>query len=188
MRIAPLAFLLKIDDPEALAIIRDVCSITHRHDEAFVAALAVVEALWHLQAKGDPTTMLPRVAERLPDTLTRDRILALAQAGNLAIGEVAVRFGCSGYAVESVPFALFAASKIASSDFTSILEQVVRAGGDTDTNASIAGQIAGLAVGIPETTVSRLARLPEFATIQTTVANLVDLHERRGDGQGRERP
>lgn len=150
-------------------VIRDVCSITHRHDESFVAALAVVEAIWHFQANGSPSELLSQVAEKLPDTLVRDRILELAKSGTFSISEVAMKFGSSGYAVDSVPLALFAASKINSGNFHSILEQVVRVGGDTDTNASITGQVAGVAVNIPNDCITSLNKLPGFATLEVII-------------------
>ncbi len=42
MRIAPLAFLLSPADHHDRTLIRDVCRITHRSDEAYVGALAVM--------------------------------------------------------------------------------------------------------------------------------------------------
>lgn len=178
MRIAPIAFLLSADDPESLVTVRDVCSITHRHDESFVAALAVVEAIWYLQSNGDPAEILPQVAERLPDTLVRDRMLDLSRAQDLSIGEAAEKFGSSGYAVDSIPLALFAASKINSRNFNLILEQIVRAGGDTDTNASITGQVAGVAMDIPEDSIVQLAKLSNFRELEAFVDNYINLYKK----------
>src|SRR5262245_40232283 len=44
-RIAPLAFCLDPKDPKARIVIRDVCRITHHHDEAYAGALAVAIAI-----------------------------------------------------------------------------------------------------------------------------------------------
>ncbi len=55
--------------------------------------------------------------------------------------------GCSGYVAESIPFSVFAAQKIREQDFREILLEIVSCGGDTDTNASLAGQIMGAVIG-----------------------------------------
>lgn len=98
--------------------------------------------------------LLRLVAEVLPDTQMRDRLIALTEIDKQTpLLEIASRFGCSGYVAESVPLALCGASRIRSLDFRTILIELIACGGDTDTNASIAGQVAGALIG--------RARLPE---------------------------
>lgn len=143
MRIAPLAFV-----PAGRSLIRDVCRITHRNEEAYAGALAVVMAI----GGGD-------FAE-LPDSVVRDRLLGL---GEMSIAEMALRFGSSGYVAESVPLAIFAARQRLG--FEDMLEQVIAVGGDTDTNASIAGQIAGARLGLSGLPGALLDRLPDRAEI-----------------------
>jgi ADP-ribosylglycohydrolase len=46
-----------------------------------------------------------------------------------------------------------------------MLEQVITAGGDTDTNASVAGQIAGTALGLCGLPKELLDRLPDSEMI-----------------------
>ena len=104
MRIAPIAFLLDPDDSDARQVIRDVCRITHHHDEAYVAALAVVMAVQYGLA-GHPAP-LSTIANRLPDSRVRDRLLELPGIGDRSVSEVAATFGASGFAGESVPSAL----------------------------------------------------------------------------------
>lgn len=53
-----------------------------------------------------------------------------------------------------------------------VLEQVISCDGDTDTNASIAGQIAGALLGpekIPGHLKNRLAEMPEYGQIINTI-------------------
>ena len=69
--------------------------------------------------------------------------IALAElASDTPIAEVAQRFGTSGYVVESVPLALYVLTS-KQQGVLAILEQLIAADGDNDTNAAITGQIAG---------------------------------------------
>jgi ADP-ribosyl-[dinitrogen reductase] hydrolase len=47
-----------------------------------------------------------------------------------------------------VPFSIFAADKIRESSFEDVLAKIILCGGDTDTNASLAGQIMGTYIGL----------------------------------------
>ena len=55
--------------------------------------------------------------------------------------------GNNGYVVNSVPFAIYCSTKIIELGLEEMLKQIISSGGDTDTNASIAGQIAGALIG-----------------------------------------
>lgn len=84
--------------------------------------------------------------------------------GNLTIQDIA-RLGVNGYVVNSVPFAIFAASRSMEIGINSMFMAIINAGGDTDTNAAIAGQIAGTLVGlngIPSVLREQLQALPEY--------------------------
>lgn len=161
MRIAPLAFCLDPAQDESRRLIRDVCRITHRHDEAYVGALAVLSAIWSNVADetcGDLGTL----ASHLPDSVVRDRLSAYAALpSETPIAEAARRFGASGYVAESVPLALFAARQVDRLGFARMLDDVISVGGDTDTNASLAGQVAGSALGFRRLPSDLLANLPE---------------------------
>lgn len=147
MRAAPLAFVLDPDDASDRRTLRDVCRITHHHDEAYAGALAVVVALRSACASAFDA-LLERAAAALPDCRVRDRLRELAAlAANSSIDDVAARYGNSGYVVESVPLALFIARDAATIGFSGVLERALRAGGDVDTIASIACQIAAAVQG-----------------------------------------
>ncbi|HEX6176131.1 MAG TPA: ADP-ribosylglycohydrolase family protein [Candidatus Binatia bacterium] len=149
MRIAPLAFHLDPAlDPDR-QIIRDVCRITHHNEEAYVGGLAIAIAIRSLAfAKASPTDLLEVVVQDLPDSRVRDRILALsAFSDEPSVPEVSAEFGSSGYVVDSVPLALYAARSIVRIPFEDVLRSTIEAGGDTDTIASMTGQIAGAWLG-----------------------------------------
>jgi ADP-ribosyl-[dinitrogen reductase] hydrolase len=160
MRIAPLAFCVNPLLDESRRLIRDVCRITHHSDEAYSGALAVVLAI---RAGNEEEQSLEWIASQLPDTSVKDRLLVYATLPpeeNLV--DIAISFGASGYVVESVPLAIFAARQVGRLGFTGMLEQVIAAGGDTDTNASIACQIAGSAVGFNGLPPELMQKVPQL--------------------------
>jgi ADP-ribosylglycohydrolase len=111
----------------------------------------------------------------------RDRIEELdAPSPRETIADIAHEFGSSGYVVESVPLALSAARSIDRLPLDVLLRRVIEAGGDTDTIASMTGQIAGAWLGasrIPREMIELLPNAPEierfaneFASTLTDVA------------------
>ncbi|SFO55283.1 ADP-ribosylglycohydrolase [Chitinophaga sp. YR627] len=163
MRIAPFAFFENYTRDD----IREISRITHRNDEAYAGALAVVLAIRAI-LNGSWTgtqNLLDIIIQQLPDTNVRDRMIQIDQySGNLTIQDIA-RLGVNGYVVNSVPFAIFAASHSMEIGINSMFTAIINAGGDTDTNAAIAGQIAGALVGlngIPSVLRKQLQALPEY--------------------------
>ncbi len=167
MRVAPLAFCVDLDDLDDRRAFRDICRITHHNDEAFAGALAVVAAVQQSSRRREMPLALDEVAEEVPDTRVRDRLVELhGLPSNTTVTEVAERFGSSGYVVESVPLALFAASKFRDGAFETLMREIVLAGGDTDTNAAIFGQVAGARIGFEALPTHLVERVPEVQTIE----------------------
>lgn len=141
MRCIPLAWFLDPTTSGGRRAVLDVARITHRNDEAVTGALAVVLGAWHLRGGIAGKDLLRVVAADLPDTLVRERIELFAElAGSGDLQSVAATFGSSGYVVESVPLALLVGTR----DWDTLEEAllaVVGLGGDTDTNASMVGQL-----------------------------------------------
>jgi ADP-ribosylglycohydrolase len=164
MRVAPLAFCLDPEDPKQRTTLRDICRITHHNDEAYVGAVAVVLAVRAgIREGGYRDGGLPMfIAEALPHTMVKERLLAI---GGLDVCtpllEVARRFGCTGYVAHSVPLAIFAAQRVSRKGFLHVLREVIEAGGDTDTIASITGQIAGAWLGLSGLPGELVERLPK---------------------------
>ncbi|CAA6692294.1 MULTISPECIES: ADP-ribosylglycohydrolase family protein [unclassified Lentimonas] len=73
MRIAPLAFL-KTHPDDFRFLIRDVSSITHKNDEAYVGALAVVIIIQDIRKGVGIKESLKALPDELPDTRVRDQI------------------------------------------------------------------------------------------------------------------
>jgi len=170
MRAAPLAFPVDPRDEAQRRTLRDVCRITHHHDEAYVGALAVALAT---RLAGSPgyvlANLLVDVAGFLPDSQVRDRIVRFASFGDdVSPFRIADSWGSSGFVAESVPLAIFAAREIQRLPFTDVVQRAIEAGGDTDTIGSIAGQIAGAAVGFSGLPIALVARLRDRVEIETT--------------------
>lgn len=170
MRAAPLAFCLDPAEPADRQKIRDVSRITHHSEEAYAGALAVVAAVraaaFGAWEGGDNLTAY--VLSVLPDSAIKDRVKELANLGaERPLAEIVQRYGASGYVAESVPLALYGAQKVERLGFEEMLKELIRLGGDTDTIASIAGQISGTYLGTGGLPVELLARVPEKSSIDS---------------------
>jgi len=159
MRIAPLAFWIDPTTPEGQSQIRDCVEVTQSQEEAFAAALAVCLAIRVASEKN--LNVLPFVIRHMPKSIVRTRLEELSTHSDLTIREVAKRFGNSPLAHESVPFALFAASQANVLGITGMMKAIASTGGDTDTNCSIAGQIAGAALGLDAISSEWMEKLQE---------------------------
>jgi len=188
MRIAPLAFALDPTGEVGRRLLRDVSRITHHHDEAYVGALAVVVAVRLASAPGYAMAgLLDDVGAALPDSRVRDRLAKYAGFGDdVDPGQIGETWGNSGFVADSVPLALFAARAIGRRSFFQVIGNAVGAGGDTDTIGSLAGQVAGAAVGLsglPEDLLERLRDREEIAATARQFAGVV-----AAAGQDRLRP
>ncbi|AUX48710.1 hypothetical protein SOCE26_102510 [Sorangium cellulosum] len=174
MRAAPLSFFLDPSVDADRRTIRDVSRITHHSDEAYAGALAVIVAL-RLCARlaAVPQDLLSVVAADLPDTAVRDRLLDLSGYRGSPT-DAALRFGCSGHVVEAVPIALFVAASAADEPLASVISTAVSLGGDADTIAAIAAQLAAISGRpIPDTFVARLPELPQIGPVLDRFVSLL---------------
>ena len=171
MRIAPIAFIYDITNSK----IRDLCMITHNNDEAYIGARSVVVAIREIlnnKWTGD-TNLIESIIDQIPDTRVRDRLIEIKDIKNL---EEIGRRGNDGYVVNSIPLAIAAANKVREIGIKEMYLQLIKIGGDTDTNCSIAGQIAGALIGlkeIPEELLTKLKVLNEYDWIEATIHNLI---------------
>lgn len=161
MRIAPFAFYSFPDREDVFNASR----ITHSNDEAFAGALAVFLAIRAvLNGRWDGNNdLFDIITPELPDTNVRDRLVEIGKYGGRPdIADIA-RLGNNGYVVNSVPFAIYSATKVRQLGMKNMFRDIIASGGDTDTNASIAGQIAGTLVGAKNIPVELLLQLKELS-------------------------
>jgi ADP-ribosylglycohydrolase len=170
MRIAPFAFFSDITRQD----IYEACRITHRNDEAFSGALAVflsIKAILNSDWNGN-NNLFDIIIPEIPDTRLKDRLIEInSTANNSSISEIS-KLGNNGYVVNSVPFAIYCSTKIIDLGPEEMFKQIINSGGDTDTNASIAGQIAGTLIGtenIPHELLLKLKKLPDYSWIKKII-------------------
>lgn len=175
MRIAPIAFLEKISREE----IRDICSITHNNDEAYIGALCVVLSIQSAidGAWTGKENLIELIIDKIPDTKVRDRLIEINEfPTNTTLLEVG-KLGNSGYVVDSIPLAIAAANNIGQLGIEKMFTTLIEIGGDTDTNCSIAGQIVGSLIGIgsmPDNLFSKLKNLSEYKWINKTLTKFIE--------------
>ena len=84
------------------------------------------------------------------------------------------KLGNNGYVVNSVPLAIAAANKVDEIGIEKMYLELIDIGGDTDTNCSMAGQIAGALIGkkkIPKKLIHELSKLGEYQWLKATINN-----------------
>jgi ADP-ribosylglycohydrolase len=167
MRIAPLAFIKNISREQ----IRNACIITHNNDEAYVGALAVVITIQSILNKTwtGKENLLELIIDTIPDTRVRDRFIKINTLNKL---DTIAKLGNDGYVVNSIPLAITYASKVHELGIENMYKQLIQIGGDTDTNCSIAGQLAGTLLGIdsfPKHLIDKLKQLKDYNWIENTI-------------------
>ena len=97
-------------------------------------------------------SFLSLMVDSPPDSAVQDRMQEFVRS-NVIPEEAASRFGASGYVADTVHLALNFVQYLTAEPLSAVLARAITAGGDTDTIASITGQIAGTVVGA--TSISR---------------------------------
>ncbi len=163
-RIAPLAFT---GLPKSAIL--EICRITHRNDEACAGALALVSCITTItsgQWKGQGS-LIDLMIHDVPDSEVKHRLVELSLLKNTGI-EAAAKWGTSAFVVESVPFAIYSAEQVLHTGLLNMFNGIIAAGGDVDTNAAMAGQLAGTLLGaeaIPPPLILRFKQMKEHSRI-----------------------
>lgn len=172
MRVGPLAFFLDLSKDGDRALLRDVCRITHHHEEAYVGALAHCLALQSILKNREID--LETISESLPDSVTRDRLTWLTARADRGLKEFAEEFGCSGYVADTVPLALLGALRMGKLGLEEVLWELAELGGDVDTQCFLAAQCFGLQNGTGVLPRDQFERVIEFEDILELERRFVD--------------
>lgn len=174
MRCAPFAFLLGLDTFAFTErqTLRDVARITHKNDEAFAGALALLLAIQGFATRPHLAfeAILTRVIEGLFDSHTRDALQRILDEPLTSYEQVATRLGTSGFVAHSVPASIAAARQGAATQWEEMLREIVAHGGDVDTIASMAGQLVGAASGLQPLPRHLLEKIHDLADIEARVS------------------
>jgi ADP-ribosyl-[dinitrogen reductase] hydrolase len=189
---SPIIGLAYGDDSEKLKeFVKASTEITHSDPKAYYAALAVALATY--QSASDESLNPDRFLATLKDLLPEDdaqelhdllRCAADSAAKREPVAEFArdigSKKGISGYSYHTVPCVLqvwFGEP----TDFAQGLQDIITAGGDTDTTGAIFGGIVGAKVGkqgIPETWLSNIIEWPRSISWIERLGNAVAESER----------
>lgn len=167
---APIIGLWFASDMEKCeAFVRASTAITHRDPRAMEAALMIAEAA-AITGKETLTSeeILIRLERHVESNEMRLRFAKLREhlADRHKVGDFADSFSrkkgyVSGFAPDTAVVAIYAWLRHRG-DFTATVESVIRAGGDTDTVAFVAGSIAGAEVGMAGLNTAWLTTLTDW--------------------------
>lgn len=150
MRSIPLGVFFKgVADTEMLiwAATQD-SSITHRSKEAREGSIAIALAAAHLAQGGGKRDLATEVARHLEEGELKRGILKVdfyVNVGGLGVAEALRLIGTKAHVLQTVPAAL--AAFCMTSTYLEAVVVSIKAGGDTDTTAGLAGGLAGIAYG-----------------------------------------
>jgi ADP-ribosylglycohydrolase len=149
MRIAPVG-LWFVQNPDGLRAAVDRVTIsTHNHPEAVRAATAVAYAVARAAAGTlNLATILDETREFIGPCRTAEKLRQVGdlwKSGTFWLAALE-KIGTGGYVVDSVGAAFYC---LLMEGYERGVKAAVRAGGDTDTTAAIAGAMIGAYVGLP---------------------------------------
>jgi ADP-ribosylglycohydrolase/protein-tyrosine phosphatase len=190
MRVAPLAFLPDLD--LALAFDRGAraAAITHGHPTGYLASGALVGLLWLIRhgwsiarAAREVAALVRGLPHGDETGAAMDHALALAATSNAQDHASVVRSLGEGWvAEEALAIGLYAA--IAGDGFVDGVAIAANHSGDSDSTASIAGQILGTTLGCAALPLHWIEALDVLEPLLRVAESFVDAHLSRAVVQG----
>lgn len=181
MRVAPLAlYHLNSSLDELYRDVRRDAVLTHRNELSTTGSLVVALAIRLAINEEEKFDFIPKILEILESFGLKNEVYQkLADIDELIYSkpsdaqDIALEIGNSGFIVESVGVAIY--QFIARNTFDDTIYYTILCGGDTDTNASIAGAIAGAYYSdsaIPKKYLSRLENFNELVALANELHKL----------------
>jgi len=180
MRASPIGLFYRNDLSKVLEVAMADAAITHNSHEPKMGSVAVaLGTALAAQRELTPIQILEEVKEVLAPSIVKDKLeLALAHVKNESPSKQALAaIGAGGYVPETVgaAFYCFAAGR----DFTEVVVMAVKAGGDTDTTAAVAGALAGTYYGLDGIPSEYKDQVENFTLLQSLTDELLE-NERPG--------
>lgn len=172
MRASPIGLYYRKDPEKLLEVAMLDASITHNSFEPKMGSVAVALGT-ALIASGidDRIEVIKTVADVVSDSIVKGKLLLAAK--HLEMGtehfEALAEIGVNGYVPETVGAAFYCLG--ACDNFRDTVVLAVKAGGDTDTTAAIAGSMAGTLYGLDGIPSEYKDNVENFELLQ----NLTDL-------------
>lgn len=144
MRAAPLGVVYRFDFEDCMKYAIADASITHNSLEPKMGSVAVaLGTAFLVMRKYDPKKLVKELEYILQDSLVKDKLNKVSfHIENETDPFVALAdIGTNGYVPETVGAAFYCLAK--NDNFKDTVVMAVKAGGDTDTTAAIAGALAG---------------------------------------------
>jgi ADP-ribosyl-[dinitrogen reductase] hydrolase len=140
MRAAPFGVYYKDDIKFLIESIKTDSAITHASNEAEAGALAVGLAVAYCLNK-QSENLIANIIEYLPDSKVRESLLGIEELVNsdVSVDKAYILLGTKADVRMTIPSVFFTFLKFNS--FKEGITKLIKAGGDTDTNAAILGSL-----------------------------------------------
>lgn len=178
MRASPIGLFYRNDLEKLIEVAMADAAITHNSHEPKMGSVAVALGA-ALAAKKDNNLFLPHhileeVHEVMAPSIVKDKLaLAIAHIKNDSDPKQALAaIGAGGYVPETVGAAFYCFAT--GQDFTEVVVMAVKAGGDTDTTAAVAGALAGTYYGLEGIPDSYKDKVENFELLQSLTDELIN--------------
>jgi ADP-ribosylglycohydrolase len=166
MRIAPLViYIYKMPINERFGITKDISSITHRHIRSVLACFYYLEFMRNILLGNSKEEAFTLIAEEFVKytrslKIRNKELVHFERLCSLSFLEIPnSEIKSSGYVIHTLEAAIWCFMN--SESYSETVLKAVNLGDDTDTNAAVAGGLAGLYYGyenIPQEWIDQLAR------------------------------
>ena len=170
MRIMPVAFYIFYmnikDDREILKIVKDVSSITHRHDISIMGCYIYVRFVLELLNGNDKKQAYENIKNLDYGSFDNETVEVYSRILNQDISKLSVdEIKSSGYIVDTLEASIW--GFLNSNNYDDAILQAVNLGEDTDTVAACTGGLLGLYYGIDAINKKWLEKLKKYDYIKS---------------------
>jgi len=166
MRIAPLGLFYRNDLNLVCELALYDSRITHKSKEAGAGSKAIAIAIALLATGCKKRELVKIVPSYLPECEVKrgiQKVEFYQEAGGIGIAEALSLLGTKAHVVDTVPSAI--AAFVLTNSYQEAIESAIRAGGDTDTTAAVAGALAGTYYGLKGIPTEYLSKLEAASTL-----------------------